>query len=57
MTDQLSLAAEFEPATLDQWRRLALGVLRKSGVAAYMSSTPHRRANPSRQPRVFARVS
>jgi len=33
MTDQLSLAAEFEPATLDQWRRLALGVLRKSGVA------------------------
>src|SRR5262245_18497004 len=33
MTDQLSLASEFEPATLDQWRRLALGVLRKSGSA------------------------
>ena len=29
----LSLAADFEPATLDQWRRLALGVLRKSGAA------------------------
>jgi methylmalonyl-CoA mutase len=33
MTEQLSLAADFEPATLDQWRRLALGVLRKSGAA------------------------
>ena len=38
MTDQLSLAAEFEPATLDQWRRLALGVLRKSGAAALMGA-------------------
>src|SRR5690242_10220428 len=33
MKEELSLAADFEPATLDQWRRLALGVLRKSGAA------------------------
>src|SRR5215468_8673743 len=33
MREQLSLAADFEPATLEGWRRLALGVLRKSGAA------------------------
>ena len=30
---ELPLAAAFPPAELDQWRRLALGVLRKSGKA------------------------
>src|SRR5215831_18862853 len=34
MTEQLSLAVDFEAATLDQWRRLVLGVLRKSGAAS-----------------------
>ncbi len=29
--ESLSLAAEFEPATRDQWRELVAGVLRKSG--------------------------
>jgi methylmalonyl-CoA mutase len=32
-SEELRLAADFEPATLDQWRRLALGVLRKAGRA------------------------
>ena len=30
---ELNLAADFAPATLDQWQRLALAVLRKSGAA------------------------
>jgi len=33
-SETLSLAGEFAPATLDQWRELTLGVLRKSGIAA-----------------------
>ncbi|SDH63712.1 methylmalonyl-CoA mutase [Sinosporangium album] len=32
--ERLTLAAEFPPATREQWRELALGVLRKSGVEA-----------------------
>ncbi|GII93704.1 methylmalonyl-CoA mutase subunit beta [Sinosporangium siamense] len=32
--ERLPLAAEFPPATREQWRELALGVLRKSGVEA-----------------------
>jgi methylmalonyl-CoA mutase len=31
--EELRLASDFEPATLDEWRRLALGVLRKAGRA------------------------
>ncbi|MFI9530404.1 methylmalonyl-CoA mutase family protein [Micromonospora rosaria] len=32
--DELRLASDFPAATYDQWRRLALGVLRKAGVAS-----------------------
>jgi methylmalonyl-CoA mutase len=31
--EDLRLAADFPPATMAQWRRLALGVLRKAGIA------------------------
>src|SRR5690242_2646577 len=31
--EELRLAADFPAATVDEWRALALGVLRKSGVA------------------------
>jgi methylmalonyl-CoA mutase len=36
--DELSLAAEFAPATLAQWQRLALAVLRRSGAADEQTS-------------------
>ena len=50
MTEQLSLAADFEPATLDQWRRLALGVLRKSGAASADGRSASSRAEDETPP-------